>query len=93
MEAQVSADMRGRMAGMKVLASCSDLSDANMAGVGILVRAAFPGWKCQLPPQPLEARVAVEAYMHIYIYIYLSCLPAVKQLFSKVFSLASVPVF
>lgn len=70
MEAQVSADMRGRMAGMKVLASCSDLSDANMAGVGILVRAAFPGWKCQLPPQPLEARVAVEAYMHIYIYIF-----------------------
>ena len=84
MEAQGSADMRGRMAGMKVLASCSALSDANLVGVGILVRAASPGWKCQLPPQPLEARAAVEAYIYIYIYtyIYLNCLPAVKQLFS-----------
>ena len=73
-EAQVSDDMRGGMAGMKVLVSCSALSDANLAGVGILVRAVSPGWKCQLPPQPLEARVAVKAYMCIS----LSCLPAVK---------------
>lgn len=60
MEVQVSADMVGGVAGMKVPAPCSSFSDANLAGGwSPCWDSASPEWKCQLPTQPLEAGVAI----------------------------------